>query len=254
MVNKNGFKPKNMIQRALDYKHSINGGRQTGAIASYILAGIVGLGIVGGAVSYMSRDKAVSMSAQQAEADAVTIVKQASDVREAFFRYIADGNNPPDDATVDAATVATTGLFSEANNMIFSPSQNYGLFPRPKAKNALQTAYLVWDYAAVSVPGIGSPTGKEVVGILNDVSGDVCRRLNKTLWNTSAKHVPFNAGTATAGSIDLSGVTDINTGFFDQTELDGTTAAAQTAKIYSSPEGCVKNGATYIYYKVLYER
>lgn len=253
MVNKNGFKPKNMIQRALDHKHSINGDLQTGAIASYILAGIIGLGIVGGAVSYMSRDKAVSMSAQQAEADAVTIVKQASDVREAFFRYIADGNNPPDDATVDAATVATTGLFSEANNMLFSPTQNYGLFPKPKAKNAEQTAYVVWDYAAVSVPGIGS-TGKEIVGLLNDLPGDVCRRLNKTLWNTSAKHDPFNAGTAAVGTIDLANVTDATIGFFDQTELDGTTAARQSAKIFGSPEGCVKNGSTYIYYKVLYER
>lgn len=148
---------------------------QHGMGAAMILFTIALIVLAGAALAYASRGNASLVNSQQARAQAAVVLKQAANYRDAYNRYVYDGNSP---ATVTFDTTPSTGLFL--------PSALYGTYlaPPPQAMNGVAVAQWLFNKSIV-VNNIGT-AASDTIAYVPDVASAVCGEVNNQLYGTAA--------------------------------------------------------------------
>lgn len=195
----------------------------------YLVVGLIAIVMAG--IAYMSRGTATGTSEQAARTNASVMMKQASDFKAGFDRMLVNGVSA---ANITFDTTADTGLFDPA------AGAQYAIKHVPPA-GVVSTGTPAFTYTRqLRLPGIGSAAGEDYVVTVGNITVEVCRQVNRILWNDGAAANPASSTgtlvqlTTTPAAVNDSGITSAN--------------------YLNRPEGCVAaSGGEYVYYKVLAE-
>ncbi|MDY7572985.1 hypothetical protein [Actimicrobium sp. CCI2.3] len=149
--------------------------KQRGMGATVILFTIALIVLVGAALAYSSRGSSKSLSVESAKVYSAIILKQSGEYREAYNRFIFDGNSA---STMTFDTTSGTGLFD--------PNKQYGINQSAPAQ-AITTGATdaAWQYnKSIFVSGIGIDTtgGADSIVYLNKLSLAACQQINLQMY------------------------------------------------------------------------
>lgn len=206
---------------------------QRGFVGVVFLA-IALIGIVIAAISAMSRSSSSGTADQTAKTNASIVLKQASDFKTGIDRMIVNGSSA---ASITFDATASTGLFDPTPGAQFAVKH----IPPGAVFTTLPGGGATFYYSKlVKLPGIGSSTADDYVATVGPITIEVCRQINRTLYNDLATAAPaVSAGTLAAWTTTPAAVDD---------------SASAVINYKDRPEGCVAaTGGEYVYYKALVE-
>lgn len=190
------------------------------------------IAIVMAGIAAMSRNSATGAPEQNAKTNAAVLLKQASDLKVGFDRMLIDGRNA---ATITFGGNATTDLIGTA------AGTTYAVRPVPPVAAVESGVTPAFTYNnSVTLPGVGT-VAADAVFTVGNVTLDVCRQINRILYNSASNANPAtSAGTLAAWTTAPAAVDDSSQG--GETMYNGR------------PEGCVRaSGGEFIYYKAAAE-
>lgn len=203
--------------------------RKQQGFAGVVFLVIALIAIIMTAIAVMSRNNASGTPEQSTKTNAAVLLKQSSDLKTGFDRMMIDGKS----ASVITFDQGTEGLFGKSSGTIYAAK------PIPPALAVTSGAVPIYTYNNLArLPGVGISTGDDIVFTVANVTLDVCRQINRLLYNDAADATPVDS----TGSL----VQWTTLAAFDDS---GVTA-------YSGrPEGCVRSATSgpYIYYKAAFE-
>lgn len=191
---------------------------QRGMGATVILFTIALIVLVGAALAYASRSNPNAITTQGAKLQASLLLKQSADYRDAYSRYIFDGN------TLGNMTFSPTA--PPATDLLY-PASQYGSYQAPPVAAMATSTAGVWTLnKTASINGVGTVAADPLLYIDN-VAQAVCEQVNLQLYGSAA------ADTATT------------------TDLTATVAWPVTS---GRSIGCFRNGGlNYVFYATLGE-
>lgn len=205
--------------------------RQAGfAGVVYLVVGLIAIVMAG--IAYMSRGSSTGTIEQAARTNASVMLKQASDFKSGYDRMLINGVSA---TNITFDDTAGTGLFDN------SPGAQYAIKHVPPAA-AIATGTPAFTYTKVAqLPGIGTTAGADYVVTAGNITIDVCRAINRMLWNDAVTATPATSAGAMAD--------------WTTTPLAVDDSASVAVNYQNRPEGCIaaSGGSTYLYYKVMAE-
>jgi hypothetical protein len=222
---------KNYKQRSLGRSIS----KQSGFAGAIFLA-IALISIVIAALAYMSRGYTTGVTEQSATINGDVIIKQGVDLKDGYDLMQVRTGIAPIDITFDAtSTPAVVGGIATG---LFNPTAGaqYTVRPLPPASATTSTAYTY--NRNIQLPGIGSGAAS-YVATLGNINELTCRAINHNLYNDAPNLAP---AVSSGAMTDWTGTTAVN-----------DSAMTTTLNYNLRPEGCVRAGAGFVYYKVLAE-
>lgn len=207
--------------------------KSSGFVGVVFLA-IALIGVVIAALAAMSRGNPSGVGAEANSSTASIVIKQGSDLKNAFAQLLVDPGLRPQDITFDMN--ASTGLFSPGFKVAAIP------LPPPTALTTSGAGTLFAYNRRVFIPGLGSDLRYDFVAVLGNVRLDVCQAINRNLYSDALTAPPAVSGSTQADWTDTA----------TQPTVDDTTKTA--TNYVGRPEGCVASSdGKYMYYKVLGE-
>jgi hypothetical protein len=204
--------------------------RRQHGFAGVVFLVVALIGIIMAAIAAMSRNNAVGAPEQSARTNASVILKHAADLRTGFDRMRIDG--------ISAAAITfdsgATGLFGTATGT------TYAIRPVPPPQVATNGTPAFTYNGSVILPNVGTAAADAVFTVGN-LTGDVCRQINRILYNDVATLTPASSsGELAAWTTSPAPIND-----------GGSTATNYDTR----SEGCIAaaTGGQFVYYKAAVE-
>ena len=200
---------------------------QGGFIAGPILVGIALIIAIVAFMAFANRGPATSTSTQQNKINSSLLLKQGADLSEGYARAIGDGLTP---AQVTFDTTTGTGLFD--------PTKGYAVEQTVTTKMCAGTTApdCLWKLnKSLTVTTVGTTAADTVIAV-NNLTVGTCEAINATLYN--------EVGDGAGANVPTSAVTGASIVAGTAGDMGLTAGAGRT-------DGCVKNGTSYTFYKVV---
>ncbi|MGD9650520.1 MAG: hypothetical protein AB7U41_07025 [Dongiaceae bacterium] len=243
---------------------------QSGFAIGTILLAVVLIAAIVSAIAIASRGTTNQSGREQSRINATTVIQQGINLKQGYDRLMANGIDRTN--IVIGAPAATPGTTVGTNaagtvNCTGATAPNVCLFDNPNGGTATQVPpqqavelgaannpnpLRYKRMAGVTVPGIGSTVGNDIVIYLTDISRQVCQQINNV---SSGNLIPSNANPPVPTTLLAAGaLTPANeTAGFDLTGIE-------TTANFNTQEGCVRiigaaedETSTYMYFRVVSE-